>query len=390
MPETFELAERLRRLPPYLFAEIDKKKRELGARGVDIIDMGVGDPDLPTPPHVIQALQKAAEDPENHRYPSYEGLAAFRQAVADWYARRFEVRLDPETEVLTLIGSKEGTAHMPLAFVNPGELVLVPDPGYPVYAAGTWFAGGEVHFMPLRRANGFLPDLREVPPDVARRARLMYLNYPNNPTAASATREFFSDVVAFARTHGILVCHDAMYSEIKFGGHEPPSFLEVDGAREVGVEFHSLSKTYSMTGWRIGFCVGNARGIAGLGKVKTNVDSGAFQAVQYAGIAALSGPQDASERYRKIYQARRDVVVSGLTALGWEVDVPATTFFVWAPVPKGLDSRTFATRLLEDAGVVVTPGVGFGPSGEGFYRIALTIDEARLREAVERLRGLKL
>jgi LL-diaminopimelate aminotransferase len=385
-----DLAERLTRLPPYLFAEIDRKKREARARGVDVIDLGIGDPDLPTPPHVIQALQKAAEEPENHRYPSYEGMLAFRQAAADWYARRFGVELDPEREVLTLIGSKEGTAHMPLVFVNPGDVVLVPDPGYTVYAAGTWFAGGEVSFMPLRRANGFLPDLAAIPADQARRAKLMYLNYPNNPTAAVATREFFAEVVAFARRHGILVCHDAMYSELRFDGFEPPSFLQVPGAREVGVEFHSLSKTYSMTGWRLGFCVGNEAAVAGLGKLKTNVDSGVFQAVQYAGIAALTGPQAAAEEFRRTYEKRRDVVIRGLRALGWDVDIPKGTFFVWAPVPRGLDSRTFAARLLEEVGVVVTPGIGFGPSGEGFFRIALTVAQARLAEAMERLTGLRL
>ena len=385
-----EIAERLKRLPPYLFAEIDKKKREVRARGVDVIDLGIGDPDLPTPPHIIHALQKAAEDPANHRYPSYEGMLAYRQAVADWYAKRFNVRLDPEQEVLTLIGSKEGTAHIPLAFVNPGDVVLVPDPGYPVYAAGTWFAGGDVHWMPLRRENGFLPDLDAIPAEVARRAKLMYLNYPNNPTAAVATRDFFARVVAFARRHGILVCHDLMYSELKFDGFEPPSLLEVEGAREVGVEFHSLSKTYSMTGWRLGFCVGNRAAVAGLGAVKTNVDSGVFQAVQIAGIAALTGPQDLAEQYRRTYEARRNIVVAGLKQLGWEVDVPKGTFFVWAPVPGGLDSRSFATRLMEEAGVVVTPGVGFGPSGEGFYRIALTVEQARLAEAMERLKGLRL
>lgn len=385
-----EIAERLKRLPPYLFAEIDRKKREVRARGVDVIDLGIGDPDLPTPPHIIHALQKAAEDPANHRYPSYEGMLAYRQAVADWYAKRFNVRLDPEQEVLTLIGSKEGTAHIPLAFVNPGDVVLVPDPGYPVYAAGTWFAGGDVHWMPLRREHGFLPDLDAIPAEVARRAKLMYLNYPNNPTAAVATRDFFGRVVAFARRHGILVCHDLMYSELKFDGFEPPSLLEVEGAREVGVEFHSLSKTYSMTGWRLGFCVGNRAAVAGLGAVKTNVDSGVFQAVQIAGIAALTGPQDLAEQYRRTYQERRDVVVSGLRGLGWDVDVPKGTFFVWAPVPGGLDSRSFATRLLEEAGVVVTPGVGFGPSGEGFYRIALTVERARLAEAMDRLKRLTL
>lgn len=383
-----QTAERLTKLPPYLFAEIDRKKREVKARGVDVIDMGIGDPDLPTPPHVIKALQVAAEKPEHHRYPSYEGLLEFRQAVADWYRRRFGVRLDPQTEVLTLIGSKEGTAHMPLAFVNPGDVVLVPDPGYPVYAAGTWFADGECHFMPLRRDNGFLPDLSAIPTEVARRAKLMYLNYPNNPTSACATPEFFRSVVEFARRHDVIVCHDAMYSELKFDGYDPPSFLAAEGAREVGVEFHSLSKTYSMTGWRLGFCVGNAAAVGGLGKVKTNVDSGVFEAVQHAGVAALNGPHDLPERYRKTYQERRDVVVAGLRRCGWEVDVPKATFFVWAPVPDGRDSRAFASRLLEQAGVVVTPGVGFGPSGEGFYRIALTIGVERIAVAMERLQKL--
>ncbi len=386
----FELAERLRKLPPYLFAEIDQKKREARARGVDVIDLGIGDPDLPTPPHVVQALQQAALRPENHRYPSYEGMLEFRQAVSDWYAKRFGVRLDPEREVLTLIGSKEGTAHMPLAFVNPGDVVLVPDPGYPVYAAASWFAGAEVYFMPLRRETGFLPDLDAIRRDVAERARLMYLNYPNNPTAACASREYFSRVVAFARRHHIIVCHDAMYSELRFDGYEPPSFLEAEGARDVGVEFHSLSKTYSMTGWRIGFCVGSAQAVAGLARVKTNVDSGVFQAIQCAGIAALTGPQDIPEQYRRTYQDRRDVVTRGLAALGWTGDVPKATFFVWAPVPKGLDSRAFAARLLDQAGVVVTPGVGFGPSGEGFYRIALTVPASQLSEAMERLKRVRL
>ncbi len=389
-PKPMELAARLKKLPPYLFAEIDKKKREARARGADLIDMGIGDPDLPTPPHIIEALKRAAESPTNHRYPDYEGLLQFRGAVASWYKQRFGVTLDPEREVLTLIGSKEGTAHMPLAFVNPGDIVLVPDPGYPVYAAGTWFADGQVHWMPLRRENGFMPDLAAIPAEVTHRAKLMYLNYPNNPTAATATREFFERVVAFAREHGIIVCHDAMYSELRFDAYRPPSFLETPGAVEVGVEFHSLSKTYSMTGWRIGFCVGNAAALAGLGKVKTNVDSGVFQAVQEAGIAALTGPQELSEQYRRTYQERRDVVVAGLRALGWEVDVPKAAFFVWAPVPGGLDSRAFAARLLEEVGCVVTPGVGFGPSGEGFYRIALTIDAKRLHEAMDRLKGLRL
>jgi LL-diaminopimelate aminotransferase len=385
-----ELADRLKKLPPYLFAEIDRQKREARARGADLVDLGIGDPDLPTPPHVVDALARAAREPKNHRYPDYEGLLAFRQAVAAWYQRRFGVQLDPATEVLTLIGSKEGTAHIPFAFVNPGDVVLVPDPGYPVYAAGTWFAGGEVHYLPLRAERDFLPDLDAVPADVARRAKMLFLNYPNNPTAGVATLEFFERVVDFARRHGIIVCHDAMYSELKFDGYEPPSFLQVPGARDVGVEFHSCSKTYSMTGWRIGFVVGNREVVAGLGRVKTNVDSGVFQAVQEAGIAALTGPQESVTQARAIYQERRDVVVAGLRKLGLPVTPPRATFFVWAPVPGGSDSRKWASRLLQEASVVVTPGVGFGASGEGFYRIALTVDKARIAEAMARLARLSL
>jgi LL-diaminopimelate aminotransferase len=385
-----QAAERLRRLPPYLFAEIDRQKKELRARGVDLIDLGIGDPDLPTPPHVIEALARAARDPKNHRYPDYEGLLAFREAAASWYGQRFGITLDPATEVLTLIGSKEGTAHIPLAFVNPGDVVLVPDPGYPVYAAGTWFAGGEPYFLPLRAEQGFLPDLDAIPADVLRRTRMLFLNYPNNPTAAVATPEFFERVVEFARRHHVIVCHDAMYSELRFDDHAPPSFLQAPGAREVGVEFHSCSKSYSMTGWRIGFVAGNRDVLAGLGQVKTNVDSGVFQAVQEAGIAALTGPQDYVAQIRATYQARRDTVCEGLRRLGLPVTVPRATFFVWAPVPEGADSRGWASRLLREAGVVVTPGVGFGQAGEGYYRIALTVDKGRLAEAVDRLAKLSL
>jgi LL-diaminopimelate aminotransferase len=385
-----ELADRLKKLPPYLFAEIDRQKKEARARGMDLVDLGIGDPDIPTPPHVIDALARAAREPKNHRYPDYEGLLAFREAAATWYRERFGVQLDPATEVLTLVGSKEGTAHVPLAFVNPGDVVLVPDPGYPVYAAGTWFAGGEPHLLPLRAERGFLPDLDAVPPDVLRRAKMLFLNYPNNPTAAVATREFFAQVVEFARRHGVIVCHDAMYSELRFDGYEPPSFLQTPGAREVGIEFHSCSKTYSMTGWRLGFVVGNRDVLAGLGRVKTNVDSGVFQAVQEAGIAALTGPQDYVARVQAIYQERRDVVIAGLRKLGLPVTPPQATFFVWAPVPDGSDSRKWASRLLQEAGVVVTPGVGFGAAGEGYYRIALTVDKARIAEAIDRLGRLSL
>jgi len=380
-----ELADRLQRLPPYLFAEIDRQKQEARARGIDLIDLGIGDPDLPTPPHVVKALARAAHEPKNHRYPDYEGLLAFRGAAAEWYHRRFGVTLDPATEVLTLIGSKEGTGHIPLAFVNPGDIVLVPDPGYPVYAAGTWFAGGEPHFLPLRAERDFLPDLDSVPSAVLARAKMLFLNYPNNPTAACATPAFFARVVAFARAHNLIVCHDAMYSELCFDGYRPPSFLETPGAREVGVEFHSCSKSYSMTGWRIAWVAGNRQVVAGLGRVKTNVDSGVFQAVQEAGIAALDGPQDYVAHVRGVYQERRDLMVAGLRKLGFPVTPPRATFFVWAPVPDGSDSRKWASRLLQEAGVVVTPGVGFGPAGEGFYRIALTVDKVRIAEALDRL-----
>ena len=380
-----ELADRLQRLPPYLFAEIDRQKQEARARGIDLIDLGIGDPDLPTPPHVVEALGRAAREPKNHRYPDYEGLLAFRGAAAEWYHRRFGVTLDPATEVLTLIGSKEGTGHIPLAFVNPGDIVLVPDPGYPVYAAGTWFAGGEPHFLPLRAERDFLPDLDSVPSAVLARAKMLFLNYPNNPTAACATPAFFARVVAFARAHNLIVCHDAMYSELCFDGYRPPSFLETPGAREVGVEFHSCSKSYSMTGWRIAWVAGNRQIVAGLGRVKTNVDSGVFQAVQEAGIAALDGPQDYVAHVRGVYQERRDLMVAGLRKLGFPVTPPRATFFVWAPVPDGSDSRKWASRLLQEAGVVVTPGVGFGPAGEGFYRIALTVDKVRIAEALDRL-----
>jgi LL-diaminopimelate aminotransferase len=385
-----EQADRLKKLPPYLFAEIDHQKREARARGADLVDLGIGDPDLPTPAHVIEALARTAREPKNHRYPDYEGLLTFRQAAAAWYQTRFGVSLDPATEVLTLIGSKEGTAHIPMAFVNPGDVVLVPDPGYPVYAAGAWFAGGEPCFLPLRAERQFLPDLDAIPAEALRRAKMLFLNYPNNPTAAVATREFFGRVVEFARRHNIIVCHDAMYSELHFDGYRPPSFLQTPGAKEVGVEFHSCSKTYSMTGWRIGFVVGNSEVLKGLGKVKTNVDSGVFQAVQEAGITALTGPQDYAAQVRAIYQERRDLVVDGLRKLGLPVTPPQATFFVWAPVPDGSDSRRWASRLLQEAGVVVTPGVGFGPSGEGFYRIALTVDKARIAEALDRLARLSL
>ncbi len=385
----FSFSERLKKLPPYLFVELDRLKAEAKARGVDVIDLGVGDPDLPTPAHIVKAAEEAVKKPENHHYPSSVGMLAFREAAARWFEKRFGVKLNPETEVVTLIGSKEGIAHFPLAFVNPGDVVLVPTPAYPVYHIGTLFAGGETFYLPLRPENDFLPDLESIPKDVLSRAKIIWLNYPNNPTAAVATKDFFARVVSFAREHKLIVAHDAAYTELYFDDYRPPSILEVEGAREVAIEFHSLSKTYCMTGWRIGFAVGNETLIAGLAKVKNNVDSGAFQAVQEAGIAALSGDQSCVEEFRKIFRERRDVVVEGLKALGFEFDPPRATFYVWARVPEGYSSAAFAAKLLQEAGIVVTPGHGFGEPGEGFFRVALTVDKNQLKEALARIAALK-
>ncbi len=385
----FSYSERLKKLPPYLFVELDRLKAEAKARGVDVIDLGVGDPDLPTPAHIVKAAEEAVRKPENHHYPSSVGMLAFREAAAHWFEKRFGVKLNPETEVVTLIGSKEGIAHFPLAFVNPGDVVLVPTPAYPVYHIGTLFAGGETFYLPLRPENDFLPDLESIPKDVLSRAKIIWLNYPNNPTAAVATKDFFARVVSFARENKLIVAHDAAYTELYFDDYRPPSILEVEGAREVAIEFHSLSKTYCMTGWRIGFAVGNETLIAGLAKVKNNVDSGAFQAVQEAGIAALSGDQSCVEEFRKIFRERRDVVVEGLKSLGFELDPPRATFYVWARVPEGYSSAAFAAKLLQEAGIVVTPGHGFGEPGEGFFRVALTVDKNRLKEALARIAALK-
>jgi LL-diaminopimelate aminotransferase len=385
----FEKAERLKRLPPYLFKEIDRKKAEVRARGVDIIDLGIGDPDLPTPPHIIEALQAAAAAPSNHRYPSYSGMLEFRAAVADWYKHRFDVDLDPESEVLALIGSKEGIAHVPLAFINPGDVSLVPSPAYPVYNTATIFAGGKSFFVPLTGENRFLPDLDEIPAETAQKAKLLFLNYPNNPTAAVADEGYFTKVVAFAKQHGILVCHDAAYSEIAYDGYRPPSFLQVKGAKEVGIEFHSLSKTYNMTGWRIGFAAGNRQAVEGLGAVKSNVDSGVFQAVQFAGIKALKGDQACVDHMINVYTRRRNLMVEGLRKAGFELDTPKASFYLWVRAPQGITSAQLATRLLEK-GVVVTPGNGFGEPGEGYFRIALTQRRERLAEALERIQSAQL
>lgn len=383
------MAERIGQIPPYLFAEIDKKKEEMKSKGVDLIDLGIGDPDLPTPKPIIERLKSAAENPKNHRYPSYEGMIEFRTAVAQWCERRFGIQLNPVTEVLSLIGSKEGIAHIPLAFVNPGDIVLVPSPGYPVYRVSTLFAGGTPYFLPLHRENGFLPNLSEIPERVAQKSKILFINYPNNPTSAVAGRSFFEEVVAFAQRYQIIVCHDAAYSEIAFDGFQPLSFLEVEGAKEVGIEFHSLSKTFNMTGWRIGFAVGHSEIISGLGRVKTNIDSGLFQAIQEAGTEALNHLDSPLPEIINIYEKRRDVMVKGLQEMGLEVDRPKATFYLWIEVPRGFTSSQFATLLLEKAGIVTTPGNGFGDAGEGYIRMALTVDEKRLKEAIERLKRIK-
>ncbi|MCX8069728.1 MAG: LL-diaminopimelate aminotransferase [Thermodesulfovibrionales bacterium] len=382
------LADRVRNLPPYLFAAIDKMKQEALSRGVDLIDLSIGDPDIPTPKHIVDALNTAAQKPEHHRYPSYEGMLSYRQAVCDWYKMRFDVSLDAKSEALSLIGSKEGIGHIPLAFINTGDVVLVPSPGYPVYPVSTIFAGGEPYLMPLLEDNQYLPDLKAIPEEIRKRAKLIFVNYPNNPTSASGTDEFFKELIEFANKYNIIVCHDAAYSEIFFDGKRPKSFLQYDGAKEVGIEFHSLSKTYNMTGWRIGFAVGNKDVIFGLGKIKTNLDSGVFQAIQEASIVALKTPDDELAKIRATYQDRRDKLCKGLNDLGLKFNMPEATFYVWVKVPKGYDSTSFVGHILEKCGILCTPGVGFGAPGEGYIRFALTQSSQRIQEATERLKGI--
>ena len=383
-------AARMARIPPYLFAEIDRKVAARRAAGVDVITLDIGDPDLPTPGFVVEAAARALHDQANHRYPSYYGLPSLRAAMADWYARRFGVELEADAEVLPLIGSKEGIAHLPIALVDPGDVVLAPDPGYPVYVTGAIMADAEPYRLPLRAENAFLPDLSAIPVDVVRRARLLWLNYPNNPTAAVATDEFFREAVDFCREYGLVLAHDAPYTEIAYEGYRAPSILEYEGARDVAVEFHSLSKTYDMTGWRVGMCVGNREVVRLLGQVKTNVDSGIFQAVQLAGIEAMQEPAAALAERNAVLRRRMVLVRDALAAIGIDVPLPRATFYLWAPVPAGFDSISFASRVLDEIGVNVTPGVGFGPSGEGWFRVSVTAPDARVEEACERLRGLRL
>ncbi len=384
----FDYSEKLKKLPPYLFVEIDKKKKAAIERGVDIISLGVGDPDQPTPAHIINAGQEALAKPANHQYPFGSGTKAFRQAVAKWYKSRFNVELDAETEVCSLLGSKEGIGHFHLGFIDPGDIVLVPEPGYPVYNTGTIFSGGRSYFMPLLEKNGFLPDISIIPEEVLKKARILFINYPNNPTAAVADRTFYEKVVVFAKKHNIIVAHDAAYSEMYYE-NKPMSFLEVPGAKEVGVEFHSLSKTYNMTGWRVAWVCGNSEIVKGLSMVKDNYDSGVFGAIQDAAVAALEGPQDCVEEMRKMYRDRRDALVNGLVKLGWNVRKPEATFYVWAHTPKGYSSQDTVSKLLDEAGIVCTPGNGLGVSGEGYVRFALTVPVPRINQALERIAKIK-
>ena len=380
-----KLSRRIENLPPYLFVEISRKIAEKKARGESVVSFGIGDPDIPTPQHIIDRLVEAARDPANHRYPETEGLPGLRQAIARWYQRRFGVSLDAGSEVLPLIGSKEGIAHIALCFIDPGDTALVPDPAYPVYSVSTMLAGGEPYYMPITAANGFLPDLKAIPEPVLKKAKLLWISYPNNPTGAVADLSFFQRIAAFARRYDLAVCHDGPYSEVAYDGYQPVSFMQADGAREVGVEFHSLSKSYNMTGWRIGMAVGNARMLDALKRVKSNLDSGVPQAIQYAAIEALSGPQDCIKEHNTIYQKRRDLVVKTLNDIGLEVTPPRAGLYIWAGVPEGYSSVGFAAELLEEVGVVVTPGVGYGKSGEGYVRLSLTTPDAELAEGLSRI-----
>lgn len=380
-----KFAQRMSQLQPYLFMEISRKIVEKRAKGADVISFGIGDPDIPTPKHILDRLIERAYDPPNHRYPESDGLPEMRRAIAQWYQGRFGVSLDPDKEVVPLIGAKEGIGHMALCFLDPGDIALVPDPGYPVYSVGTMFAGGECHFMPLLEENGFLPDLHAIPEDVVRRAKVMWLCYPNNPTGAVATVDYFEKAVAFAREYDVAICHDACYSEIAFDGYKPPSFLEARGAVDVGVEFHSLSKTYNMTGWRVGMAVGNAEMINMLTKVKSNLDSGIPQAIQYAGIDALTGPQGCVGENIATYTRRRDKVTSALKAIGLDIVPPKAGFYVWVRIPQGFTSAEFAALLLDEVDLVVTPGSGYGTYGEGYIRFSLTLSDDDLDRGMDRL-----
>jgi len=388
MTTRFDVAERLKALPPYLFAEIDRKKKAAIAAGRDIINLGVGDPDTPTPDFIIDALAEAVRDPATHTYALDSGAPEFRKAIAEFMKRRFNVDVDPEGEVYPTIGSKEAIGHLPLGFVNPGDVVLLPEPGYPPYRSGTIFCGGEAHALPLAEERGFLPDLAAVPGDVRKRAKVLWLNYPNSPTGVVAPKDFLKEAVDFCGENGIVLAMDAAYAEMVFEGRAC-SILEIEGGRDVAIEFHSLSKTFNMTGWRVGWAAGSRKIIAGLARVKTNLDSGVFTAIQRAGVAALDRYDEVHDKMTALYRGRRDCFCDGLISKGWKLKKPDATFYVWTKCPEGWTSEKTATRILDEADVVMTPGNGFGSSGEGYVRAALTVDEKRLTEAVERIGELE-
>ncbi len=381
------IARRIENLKPYLFVEINKQIAEKKAKGEEVVSFAIGDPDIPTPSHIIKELCQAAQDPANHRYPESEGLPELHRAIADWYKRRFNVDLDPTTEVLPLIGSKEGIGHIAFCLIDPGDIALVPDPAYPVYAIGTQLAGGRPYYLSLKESNGFLPSLDSIRDDILQKTRVLWINYPNNPTGAVADLSFFNRVVEFVKKHNILVCHDGPYSEVAFDGYQPVSFMQAEGAKDIGVEFHSLSKTYNMTGWRIGMVVGNAQTVGALRILKSNLDSGIPQAIQRMAIEAFSGPQDGISEHNAIYQRRRDLICEVLNNIGLQVKPPKASLYIWAKVPEGYNSVDFTADLLNQVGVAVTPGVGYGRSGEGYVRLSLTIPDASLVKGLSRLSG---
>jgi len=379
-------SKRLDLIPPYLFVKIEEKKEKLIKKGIDVIDFGIGDPDLPTPPHIYKKMREVLETKEASQYPTSKGELAFRTAVVQWYKKRFNVSLDPASEVCALIGSKEGLSHLFLAFVDSGDITLVPDPAYPVYKIGTTLAGGKPYYMPLTAKDNFIPNLGAIPPAVAKKAKLLFINYPNNPTGAVANKDFFADCVRFAKKHGLLLVSDLAYSEMGYGGLKPSSVLEIPGAKDTTIEFHSLSKTYNMTGWRIGMAVGNKEAVQALSTIKSNIDSGAFKAIQLAAVEALSAPQDCVAENNRIFEERANALVNGLNSLGWQLPRPKATFYVWVPTPKGETSASFTEKLLEQCGILVVPGSGYGSSGEGFVRFAITLPKERIILAIQRLK----
>ena len=384
--DTFEIefSDRLKNLPPYLFVEIDKAKRAAMAEGRDVINLGIGDPDLGTPEHIINAMAEAVKNPDYHHYALDAGKPELRQEIATWFTNRFNINLDPDTEIYPLIGSKEGIAHFPLGYINPGDKVLLTDPAYPAYRPTIEFAGGKIHNIPLKAGSGFLPDTKKIAE--YKDIKMLVINYPNNPTAAVATRECYEELVALAKEKKFIILSDMAYSEVYYDGEKPLSILEIDGAKDVAIEFHSLSKTYNMTGWRIGWACGNPTLLASLAKVKSNYDSGIFTAIQVAGIAALKSDPEVTEDLRVLYQERRDYLINGLRGIGWKIEPPKAAFYVWAKLPKGFDSSmACAKTFLDKANIVATPGNGFGPGGEGYIRMALTVDTNRINEAVNRL-----